>query len=93
MLYILNGEQCTFVEMLGAYIAESTAKEAHLLGMVVGILDRHVRKLDPTPVQCQTIMADTHGRIRFAGGNEARTDGSQADIGYTADLFPADTDS
>jgi hypothetical protein len=38
-------------------------------------------KLDPT-VQCRTIMADTHSRIRFADGNEGRTDRGQADLGY-----------
>jgi hypothetical protein len=37
MIYYLNGSQCTFTEMLAAYVANSTTKEEHLLGMVVGL--------------------------------------------------------
>jgi hypothetical protein len=71
MTYYLNGSQCTFTEMLGAYVANSTAKEEHMLGMVVGLVERHLRRLEPTPAQCRTITADTQGRIRFADGGEA----------------------
>jgi hypothetical protein len=78
MICHLNGTQCTFSEMLGAYISSSTAKEVHSLGMVVGLVDRHLRGLEPTPVQCQTIMADTHCRIRFTEAGKA-----SADIGRT----------
>jgi hypothetical protein len=93
MIYVLNGKQCTFAEMLSAYIAASTAKEAHSLGMVIGIADRHLRRLDPTPVQCQTMTADTHGRIRFADVGEAPIDTGRSSHRYTGELFPTGTAS
>jgi hypothetical protein len=39
---------------------------------------RHLRGLEPTPFQCQTIMADTHCRIRFPEAGKA-----SANIGRT----------
>jgi hypothetical protein len=79
MIYYLNGSQCTFTEMLGAYVANSTAKEEHLLGMVVDLVDRHLRRLEPTPAQCRTITVDTQGCTRCADDGEAC-----ADTGFTA---------
>lgn len=71
MIYLLNGKKCTFAEMLVAYISESIAKEVHTLGMVIGLVDRHLRGLDLTEVQCQTVKADTLGRIQFAEVDQA----------------------
>jgi hypothetical protein len=41
-----------------------------------GLVDRHLRRLEPTAAQCRTITVDTQGCIRFADDGEACADTS-----------------